>query len=691
MNALFSEIFPVRAGALEHLYAYQPVYRGEAGRIGGKLAYRLRRALGGYWTWLDGRLITDTQPNPVKLLMALDEVKSAAPKLFSPLELLEEDVRWRPTPETIAEFIIRGPIEVLEPTIQQALEKVNFPVRNVRVERECKARSWVINGTPSVSLSILTRLIYHQPIAEYAAALQKPSEMVGLHVADRTSTLQGRIIKIVGELKGQRERLIGLSQRQAMRDILQAAPDETLVLRVESKGEQYDYAANALMLLVTLDTARRFDVVPDQVERATQINPSLRAQLVKIAADIIKEAGLLDNAFSQQNAPDHFIHIDAMPEVAWGGGKARTFDISTNGMEFTKNGAFRPLTSSLRLAAINALGDDGELYLEALERELLRTHKTRLTLVKTRKLTVVSEQNIDSGVRAIAKEDADVLIALFPDDPDSGDELPPSDRYLKMQAVARGIPSLIVHQSSMNKLEATPTLLMGLVGRAGAAPFAFEEPLPYADGIAGLNLLRIPKKDGVHLHALLRLYSNRGVCLGWRSASEMIKTGDGIPESVLTHLLPAAEIAMKRTLLHVYDTLHQVDAEALSKWEELHDGVLYPVAISPRGSPRLYNFVGKKIEMPPRGSAFIISEREALLVSGGAPPNATPQPLHIRSHAPLKLSQVMDSVMTMSLLHHGALKIPKLPVTLSMSDEWADGVERGLFPTVSSGKNLWWL
>jgi hypothetical protein len=691
MSALFTEIFPLREAALPHLYAYTPRYKGDAGRIGGKLAYRLRKSLGGYWQWMYGRIVSDVTPNPVKLLMALDEIKMSAPKVFNPLELLEEDVRWRATPEAQAEFAIRGPLDALDATIRDALEKVQFPVKNVRVERECKARAWVIGDAPAVSLSIVTRLVYTHSIREYAATLAKVSELVGLSVADQTSTLQGDIVKVVGDLKSQRERLVVLSQRQAMRDLLLGAPDDTLVLRIESKGEHYDYAASALHLIVTYDTVKRFAVIPDQIERVLQINPSLRAQMVKIAADIAKNADLLHSAYSQQNAPERFVHNAPKPALMWGGGKVRPYNHDELGVEFARNSPFANLKHPIRLMAMNALGDDGDLYIQAIERELQRTYKVSLQVVKTRKLNVVSEQNIDSGVRAIAKEDGDVLIAFFPDDPDLGDDLPPNDRYLKMQAVARGIPSLIVHQSTMNRLEATPHLLMGLMARAGAAPFAFEEPLPYADRILGLAVQRMTKKDGEHLHTMLRIYSNRGVCLGWRAANAVVAAGDPIPDTLLAILLPPNEIRMKRTMIHVYGALRASDVTALTRWEEEHDAALYPVDVIPRGNPRLYSFAGSKVEMPARGSAFLVNEREALLVAGGAPSHATPQPLHIRSHAPIQLAQVLDSVLSMALLHHGALQVPRLPVTLAASEEWADGVERGLFPDENAGTRLWWL
>lgn len=689
--SLFTEIFPVHADALPRLHAYTPSYKGNAPRTGGKLAYRLKTALGGHWLWLDGRLVTDVAPNPVKLMMALDTIKAAHGKTFAALEHLEEVARWKPTPEERADFMIRGILEDLQPAIREGLAKVAFPVKNARVERELKAKAWAIDGKPAVSLSVMSRLVYTHSVMDFVATLPKQTDLVGLLVADTTSSLQGEIVKVVGALKDHRERLIGLSQRSVMRDLIRKAADESLVLRVESKGDQYDYVADALGLIVTFEHVAKFDVIPAQVESALQINPSLRAQLVKAAADIAKAAGLLDNAYSQQNAPDRFLLVAPKPSIVWGGEKARPYDRERLNIDFSQHSALRFEGDTIRVATINALDEDADLFIESLKRELEKTHGIPLTVAKERKVKIVSEGNLDSAIRALTKENADALLAFFPDEPNIGDDLPPFDRYVKEQSVTRGLSTLVLHASTLHKPEAMPQLIMGLIARAGGTPFAFEEPLPYADNIVGLALHRVVKKDGTHLHALARLYSNRGIAQGWRSGHAVLKEGERLPDSLLEHLLPKRQISTKRTLLHIDGRLRDDDAAALLAWEEQHDAALYPIEIVERGNPRLYNFVNKRIDVPPRGSAFVISDNEALLSTSGARFNATPQPLYVRSLAKMKLAQVLDSVMTMALLHHGALQTPKLPVTISYADEWRDGIERGLFPDAKEGKSVWWV
>ena len=79
-------------------------------RVGGKLVDWLSEALGGSWIMSGGRLITDAATNPVRLMMALDSARAEQHKAFAHLDGLEEDFHWQPTPEEIADYVVRGPL-----------------------------------------------------------------------------------------------------------------------------------------------------------------------------------------------------------------------------------------------------------------------------------------------------------------------------------------------------------------------------------------------------------------------------------------------------------------------------------------------------------------------------------------------------------------------------------------------------
>src|SRR5690606_15788725 len=188
-SQMFTEVFPIQLEALPPITAYRLIYanvesvseRSQLDRkMGGKLTYRLRHALGGTWVWLAGHILTDSPPNPVKLIMVVDEAKRDQKTLYKELESIEEDYGWQMNAEEIAEFVVRGPLQALEPHIQAALAKTAIPLRNARVEREFRARSWVVNGHPSISLSVVSRLLYEPDVETFAATLPKVTDLVGL-------------------------------------------------------------------------------------------------------------------------------------------------------------------------------------------------------------------------------------------------------------------------------------------------------------------------------------------------------------------------------------------------------------------------------------------------------------------------------------------------------------------------------
>ena len=134
---LFTEVFPIDTDNLPTLVAYRVVFApGETAKVGGKLAYRLRHVFPGYWIWTYDRILTDTRPDPVKLAEAVDAIVRQEPKTYGAVVGLEEDSYWQPTPDALADFVARGPLDRLGDEMRAALAKTNFSLRNARVERE---------------------------------------------------------------------------------------------------------------------------------------------------------------------------------------------------------------------------------------------------------------------------------------------------------------------------------------------------------------------------------------------------------------------------------------------------------------------------------------------------------------------------------------------------------------------------
>lgn len=695
----FSEVFPIQLDALPEVSAYRLSFTKEVSaaeraqmerRMGGKLTYRLRSTFGGMWVWLSGHVITDMPPNPVKLLMALDEAKRDQASLYKGLDGLEEDYSWQPTAEETAEFVVRGPLQLLEPEINEAMAKTTFPIQNAHVKREFRARSWSVQNQPAISLSVISHLLYDIDIDTYAATLPKPADLIGLAVADKSSTMQGKIIKIVGTVEEHRERLLKLTRRDEMAAVIARAKGDHMVLRVASGGNEYDYVSDALALLIRLEDARRYEVNPQHVERALHVKPTLRAQIVKVVSDVIKTTGLIGNAFSVQNAPDLFGDGATSATLLFGGKKAREYDAEKLPLDFQQNGPLvRRESDAVRITLINALSDEVDDFVEALRRTSERDFDFRIDVVRERKMRVSSEANLESAVRLLAKEDAHLMLVFLPDS--EGDEDSVDAMYTKAQTIGRAQACLVIHESTMHKPEVMTNIIMGLIARAGHVPFLLEEPLPYADRVIGLSLLKQQKRDGDHLIGVTRIYRSNGELMKYVIAEAPVQEGEGIPDAMLEKLFPRQLLQKKRIVLHFDGMMRRDVLRAIGGWEDELGATFYPVEIVQRGVPRLYAFSKGRIEQPPWGTTFKLNEQEAFILTSSAPGDSTPQPLHVRTDPALPIEDAVHSAMVFTLFHYGALKRPKLPVTIHHADIISTGAERGVLPHEAEGDVPFWL
>ena len=71
--------------------------------------------------------------------------------------------------------------------------------------------------------------------------------------------------------------------------------------------------------------------------------------------------------------------------------------------------------------------------------------------------------------------------------------------------------------------------------------------------------------------------------------------------------------------------------------------------------------------------------------------SATPYPLRIRSEAPFRIEDALHSVLSLTLLHYGSLRTPRLPITIHYSDEIAYLALKGIRPKELEGSLPFWL
>lgn len=670
---LFGEIFPIRTDALPPLAAYRlSLTNGESPRrVGAKLADWLTSTVGGCWVMSGGRLMTDAAPNPVKLMMALEQARTEEPRAFGHVFGLEEVFDWQPSAEDIADYVVRGPVAQVEDSILDALSRTVYSINRARVVREYHLRTWAVGGEPALSVSVVSRLLYEPDLHSYMSTLAAPSEIIGLAVSDKVTLIQGEIVKLVGLVDEHRERLLELATRSASREIIENSPGDHWVVRVLAGSRELDYVAGALDLVIRPDDISQFAINRQQIEKALHLKPVLHAQMVKLVSDVLKDAGLIGNSFSTQNAAHLFLSGVMKTNVAFSK-RERPYNAAKVGQDFKDGGALRLKRDPVRVTVINTLDDSVSDFLEALKRSLERDLGVSLDVVRERNMRVITQTNLESAVRLLQKESSDLTVVFLPDETDGDEEEGLSDRTTRAQTIGRGLPCLIVHESTMQKPEAMIKVEMGLIARACSIPYLLADPLPYCDRVVGLSLVYHSKREGDYLTGMSRIYSNDGELLRCIIAGAPLEES----EALMAKLLPHGLLHDQRVVIHSDGKLRRDALRALGSVEDELNATFYPVEVIRAGVPRIYSFSAGKIDPPRWGSVFRLSETESFVQTS----DATIQPLHVRCEPPLSIEAATHSVLMFTLLHYGALKAPKLPVSIHNADALENGILRGLMP-----------
>lgn len=235
---------------------------------------------------------------------------------------------------------------------------------------------------------------------------------------------------------------------------------------------------------------------------------------------------------------------------------------------------------------------------------------------------------------------------------------------------------------------------MGILGKTGNIPFVLAEPLPYADLVVGIDVAREKKRGlsgSMNATAIARIYFGDGDFLKYVIHDAPLE-GETIPDRVLHSLFPVEEFKGKRVVIHRDGFFRGNEKSALKHWAEQIGAHFHLVEIIKTGSPRLYCESARTIQQPPKGSIFKLSDQEALLVSSLPPfKNATPQPLHVRTEKPFSIEEAIHSILSLTVLHYGSLRQPKLPVTVHYSDKIGYLALRGIKPKNLEGDIPFWL
>lgn len=710
-QTLFTEIFPIKQDALPPLFAYRlDVRTGDYSTVGGKLAYRLKKTFSGHWAWAGGLIVTDNPQEVDEITKVVKILWEEQPETFKGLRTATAVVNWQPDARAISEFVARGLLSDVEKQVQGVLSGNKQDLGNAVVERVHEVRGWIVEGVPAVSVSISSRLVLKQDLKTYAARVQ-PDQLIGLQVADKTSTLKGELIEAVGTLATERSRLLALTQREEMQKLLTSAPNTDLVVTISNGRNDYDYAVGALRIILYLEYLHRFGINSKKALAALRIEPELRAGMVKDVSTVMTETGYVDRSYNSRNQPQLFRTTPYTALVKFGDGSAAPYneqtiinDLRTRRLYRTSD-AFKN-GNPIRVGILTAL--ENQSYVDFWERVERSLRSLGFSVRKLGEATVqnASRAELDGVVSDFQNQDPHILVAFFPDDYADEDDDETAYHHFKSLTIGRGIPSQVIEGSTLENEKSLASsannIVLGILGKTGNIPYVLAEPLDFVDVVVGIDIAREKKKrlsGSLNATAIARIYLSNGEFMQYVIHDAPLE-GETIPTSVLQALFPKNEFTGKRVVIHRDGYFRGDEKKALLDWAAKIGATFYLVEVIKTGSPRIYGLGSKMVQgkqesyaiQPQKGSAFVFSPTEAILVSSLPPfKNATPQPLRIRTESPFPIEQAIASVLAMTNLHYGSVRSPRLPVTIHYSDKIAYMALRGIKPKNLEGRIPFWL
>ena len=704
-QALLVEIFPCEVDSIPNLVAYFP-YSGEdhyqlADPL---LAANLQTLFGGVWVAFDYWILTELHIPTEELQQASAFLQHEMPQHYQNLQGIYHDAQWQPSALAQATFVVCGLAPHYETDIVQAINAIHNRVPKAKIERDFRLQPLVVNHTPCISISIRSTLLSMQNVSQYMTTLTKPQkEIIGLWVKDKTSPLMGEVTEVAGLLtEAYREYLLERTAHPIMHTLVQNAPPEDWVVRFQHETDTFDYLASTLDPIIrssNADDLQRFGINPKQAQSAIEVRPDVRSQLIRSASEVLKENNLIGRAFNSIHNPELFRIEDIETDVMFQKNRTTVYKPKQIALDFAKRGVYKQHLrfegKPIRIAAVNAMGEKIDDFIEAMRRQLEKEFGFMIELIRERTVRTVSGRNLKSAMQVVEQENPHIVLAFFSDKQEIHDDADDPDatyRYLKSISLSKGIATHLIRESDVHNPDAMSAIIMAILGKTGNSPFVLAEPLRYADYVVGIEIIRENKKDHDLIISMARIYKSDGEFVRYVLNDVEVDIDEPLPYIIMQTLLPMQDFSNKRVILHRLGTFHPHELDLLARWAQTLETNFYPVEIHPYDNPRIYGLAGKKVVQPQWGKMFLLSETEALVMTTAPIESMTPQPLRILSLLEtLPIKQATQSVLSWSLLHYGMTQPARFPVTIQYTDEIAQWFSKGELPDTKESDVPFWL
>lgn len=710
------DIFFVKTDSIPNLYAYEveltPMSeekkREEMNQILNALPYYLRKR-GGHWARDGNFIISDVEVDDEELKNILRELREN--EKFKFLKEIRRVQDWKPESSSYAVFVARGlsKDEEVEKEIKQNLQNLKDSEdkkeekEKIEIRRKWKIIDRVIDGKPAVGIlidsEIVSRITLKDFLREEGISVEdfiNKEPYKEWKVKDKETNLVGRVISVIGTMKEKRNELVNITTIPRRKKRYERIPDDEEVVVVETENEnQYDYPISELLISINSGNIKYFvdEESKKNVFKDLKIEPKKRMKMVDAVVQPLKDRGWVEGErISDKEYPHIFVKPEPkkryFPPIRIGGGKIvdREKEIYD---QLRINGIYEMVNKDLKIA-FSVFGetkdyDDLNKFIETLEEEIeYLGFKLDRVYVNFQKLEDIKEE-----IEKIKETGADILVAFIEDDNSESNIYNEIKRYslqnkiLQTQVITFKTLRKILKEEEKYTEYILGNIVLGILAKGGNKPFIFAEHILGIDAIVGLDVARRKKKKGqgtINYAAGVRIYQSNGELLKYKLTTSQLES-ETIPGNILDNLL--GDLKGKKVVIHRDGRFPQDEIKVLKEMEKNLKTKFYLVEVRKSGAPRIYS--------EKKGIWVKINENEAYLLTTSRT-QGTPVPIIVRLpeiYEDFSIEDAVISITSMTLLHWGSIKPPRLPVTTHYADKIGQFLLEGIISNLEGNIPFW--
>ncbi len=705
--------------------------------LGNRLSFRFSRKFPGIVaSWHEGHffilgMLNQPMPSSSEWREAMVEIQD---ELKTDIGDRTFSIQWvrqpSATPQVLAKLAVQiikvhrplSTIAVKEQKGVKVVRKAEVYPETVELQNELKACISLTIDSKIVSIINLDEFFNNHPYR------QNPEQVLNnLQVQEIERGGNCKITEIVGTLGEQREELIKLAQGSVSKQKLIEAPPEQPVVSVQfgKNKKPFRYPLAALRPCITPENADLFQVNYGDFLKATKIRHQERQNLLKsykeLAQDTLTDYGFgLGKSINSREYPNLFWQpstpLDQTP-LLFGksvkGIRGRVLAGLSQGGVYRRHEDYTDLSRSIRISVLKLCDTIVGSFLEGNSsdnvKQRLQKYGFSSDIVSKKALSVKDlsgaalRAEVEKAINELIVVPPDIVLVFLPQSDRTADNDEGGSLYQRIysQLLRRKIASQIIYDNTLKSVDPKQILhqvIPGILAKLGNLPFILAEPLKIADYCVGLDISRNVKKKlpgTMNACASVRLYGANGEFIRYQLEDAFVE-GEEIPQRVLETLLPGAELRNKTVLIYRDGSFCGEEVKHLLEWAKAIEAKFILVECKKSGSPRLYDLKEKTIDAPTQGLALKLSSQEAILVTTKVSQSVgLAQPLRLIVHSQghqVSIESVVETTLKLTLLHHGALQVPRLPMPLYGSDRIAGLRLDGIYPSsMLMGDRQFWL